>query len=180
MKRAIKSVLNWCRNILNFHLLHHNITYGRNVHVQMTARLWAPRFIRMGNDVGIGHFCIINTDTTIGNHVLIAQNVGLIARDAHSAYMVGTTMWESPRGDKFEIVIEDDVWIGYGAIVLSGVRIGRGAIIAAGAIVTKDVPPYSIVAPVASQVIRSRFTPEQIEEHDRALKARGIASGQNG
>jgi acetyltransferase-like isoleucine patch superfamily enzyme len=178
MKRIIKSWLNTCRNWLNFGIFHPWVVYGRNVHVQMTVRLWAPnKILRMGNNVGIGHYSIINTDTIIGNDVLIAQNVGLIARDAHSAYIVGTTMWEAPRGDKFQIVIEGDVWIGYGAIVLSGVRIGRGSIIAAGAIVTKDVPPYSIVAPQPSQVLRSRFAPDQIEEHDRALKARGIAGG---
>lgn len=175
-KVFIKSMLNWCRNMLNFQILHRNITYGRNVHVQMTARLWAPRFIRMGNNVGIGHFCIINTDTIIGNDVLLAQNVGLIARDAHSAYMVGTTMFESPRGDRYQIVVEDDVWIGYGAIVLSGVTIGRGSIIAAGAVVIKDVPSYSIVVPAPGTILKSRFSPEQIAEHEAALAAKGVIS----
>jgi acetyltransferase-like isoleucine patch superfamily enzyme len=108
--------------------------------------------------------------------VLIAQNVGLIARDAHSAYLVGTTMWESPRGDKFQIVIEDDVWIGYGAIVLSGVTIGRGSIIAAGSVVIKDVPPYSIVVPEPGRILKQRFTPEQIAEHEEALAAQGVIS----
>jgi acetyltransferase-like isoleucine patch superfamily enzyme len=173
----LKSLLNEARNVLKLRLLHRRVTYGKNVHVQMSARLWAPRYIRLGDNVGIGHYCIVNTDTVVGNHVLLAQNVGLIARDAHSAYLVGTTMFDSPRGDKFQIVIEDDVWIGYGAIILSGVTVGRGSIIAAGAIVTKDVPPYSIVAPQPAQVLRPRFNPEQIAEHEKSLRARDVTAG---
>jgi virginiamycin A acetyltransferase len=82
----------------------------------------------------------------------------------------------SQRGDKGEIVIEDDVWIGFGAIVMSGVRIGRGSIIASGSIVQNDVPPYSIFAPARGCVIRSRFTPEQIERHESGLQRNGVIS----
>lgn len=83
-------------------------------------------------------------------------------------------MFAAPRGDKFQVVIEDDVWIGFGAIILSGVRIGRGSIVAAGAVVTKDVPPYSIVVPQQARVLRARFTPEEIERHEEKLRAAGI------
>ena len=54
-------------------------------------------------------------------------------------------------------MVDDDVWIGYGVIVMSGVHIGQGAVIAAGAVVTKDVPPYAIVGGVPSKVIKYRF-----------------------
>jgi acetyltransferase-like isoleucine patch superfamily enzyme len=83
-------------------------------------------------------------------------------------------MFDSPRGDKYRIVVEDDVWIGYGAIVLSGVTIGRGSIVAAGAIVTKDVPRYSIVASQPSVVLKSRFSPEQILFHEAELRRQGV------
>jgi acetyltransferase-like isoleucine patch superfamily enzyme len=69
------------------------------------------------------------------------------------------------------LVIEQDCWIGFGAIVLSGVTIGRGAIVAAGAVVTCDVPPYAIVAGNPVRVLGARFTPEQIVEHERILNA---------
>lgn len=62
-----------------------------------------------------------------------------------------------------DIVIDDDVWIGYGSIVLSGVHIGQGAIIAAGAVVTKDVPPYSIFGGVPANVIKYRFSQDVIK-----------------
>lgn len=58
---------------------------------------------------------------------------------------------------KGDITIEDDVWIGYGATILSGVKIGQGAVIAAGAVVTRDVPPYAIAGGVPAKVIKWRF-----------------------
>ena len=67
-------------------------------------------------------------------------------------------------------MIEDDVWIGARALVRSGVRVGRGAIIAMGAVVVADVEPYTIVAGVPARKIRNRFsTPEDIAEHDAML-----------
>jgi len=82
-------------------------------------------------------------------------------------------MWQSGRGDKFKIVIEDDVWIGHGSIILTPARIGRGAVVAAGSVVTKDVPSYAIVAGVPARVIKMRFTPEEIVKHEYLLKEGG-------
>lgn len=65
---------------------------------------------------------------------------------------------------KGDIIVDDDVWIGYGATIMSGVHIGQGAVVAAGAVVTKDVPPYAIVGGVPAKVIKYRFEPEMIEE----------------
>lgn len=62
---------------------------------------------------------------------------------------------------KYDVVIGNDVWIGYGAILLAGVTVGDGAIIGAGAVVTKDVPAYSIVGGVPAKLIRYRFTEEE-------------------
>ena len=65
---------------------------------------------------------------------------------------------------KGAIVIEDDVWIGESAIIMSGVHIGRGAVIGAGAVVTKDIPPYAVAVGVPAKVIKYRFDPEIIEK----------------
>jgi acyl-[acyl carrier protein]--UDP-N-acetylglucosamine O-acyltransferase len=61
------------------------------------------------------------------------------------------------------IIIEDEVWLGTNALIMSGVRIGKGAIVAAGAIVTKDVPPYAIVGGNPARIIKMRHSPEVIE-----------------
>ena len=70
------------------------------------------------------------------------------------------TAWDN-KGD---IVIGNDVWIGYEAVIMAGVHIGNGAIIAARAVVTKDVPPYTIVGGVPARPIRKRFDEEVIQE----------------
>lgn len=71
-----------------------------------------------------------------------------------------TTAWDN-KGD---IIIGNDVWIGYEAIILSGVHIGDGAIIGARAVVSKDVPPYSIVGGVPAKEIRKRYDPETVDQ----------------
>lgn len=63
-----------------------------------------------------------------------------------------------------DCIIEDDVWIGNGAIIRQGVRVGSGAVIASGAVVTRDVKPYSIVAGVPARVIRSRFEEKEVQK----------------
>ena len=65
---------------------------------------------------------------------------------------------------KGNIIVDDDVWIGYGVTIMSGIHIGQGAVIAAGAVVTRNVPPYAIVGGVPAKVIKYRFEPEIIEE----------------
>src|ERR1017187_5275859 len=116
MRRRLKRLLNTIRNILLFRIRYPWVIHGRDVHVQWTTHFWSPhKLVRLGNHVGIGRYCDISTDLIVGNHVLIASAVAFLSRDAHIPSLPGTTMFSSPRGDKFNIVIEDDVWIGYGA-----------------------------------------------------------------
>lgn len=67
------------------------------------------------------------------------------------------------------VVIEDDVWVGANVTILKGVTIGRGSVVAAGAVVTRSCHPYSIIGGVPAKVLKMRFTPEEIEEHERRL-----------
>ncbi len=175
MPSPIQRLLNNIRNVLLFHVRYPWIVHGKNTHVQWSTFFWSPhKLVRLGDHVGIGRNCEISTDLIIGNHVLVGSAVGFLGRDAHSAYLPGATMFDAPRGDKFRIVIEDDVWIGYGAIVLSGVTIGRGSIIGAGAIISRDVPPYSVVVPQRSEALKRRFSDVEIETHETALRAQGV------
>lgn len=65
---------------------------------------------------------------------------------------------------KGNIIVNDDVWIGDSALILSGVEIGQGAVIAAGAVVTEDVPPYAVVGGVPAKIIKYRFRDDVIKE----------------
>lgn len=170
LKKIFKIVGNAARNIFLFKILYPWVKYGSNVHVHISTIIFSPNHkITIGNNVGIGQRCVIQTDLIIGNHVMIAAHVGIIARDAHTYNKTRVTMFESQRGDQLEVIIEDDVWIGYGAIILSGVVIGRGAIIAAGSLVNCNVAPYAIVAGNPATFKKYRFTPEEISIHNEYL-----------
>ena len=120
-----------------------------------------------GDKLKIGKFCSIACGAkflfTSGNHSMKSLSTytfpiffdewGLDVKDIRSA-------WDN-KGD---IVIGNDVWIGYEAVILSGVTIGDGAIIGARAVVTKDVPPYTIVGGVPAKPIRKRFDDTIIEK----------------
>ncbi len=107
----------------------------------------------------------------IGNFVSIANNVNFILGGNHTTntitnYPVKTFFANTFLQDAFSngpIIIEDEVWIGFGATILSGVKIGKGAIIAAGSIVTKDVPPYAIMGGNPAKLIKYRFDQDIIE-----------------
>lgn len=108
----------------------------------------------------------------IGNYISIAQNVTFMLDTEHYMSHISTfpfkvkalSLEASESFGKGDIIVDDDVWIGYGATIMSGVHIGQGAVVAAGAVVTKDVPPYAIVGGVPAKVIKHRFEPELTEE----------------
>lgn len=140
------------------------------VRIPWSVKIWSPhRDVSFGDRVQFGPGCIVYCDAEFGNNVLIAMNVSFVGRDDHTYNSIGKTIWDSPRGDHYKIIVEDDVWIGHGAIILSGVTIGEGAIVAAGSVVNKDVPPYSIVGGNPAKVITMRFTDEQLLEHKLLL-----------
>ena len=115
-----------------------------------------------------------NTEETlrIGSFCSIASGVVFCLNADHPLNYISTFPMRVKclHSEKYEaiskgdIIIEDDVWIGQNSIILSGVHIGQGAVVAAGAVVTKDVPPYAIVGGVPAKVIKYRFCPEVIEK----------------
>jgi len=160
-----------------------NVTIGKGMHIGLGTLLWAPNRLDIGNDVYIGKRCTIECDGSIGDNAIIANDVGLVGRYDHDYSVVGRPVRRSRwignqeyngKGKGLKIILEDDVWVGFGAIILSGVRIGRGAIIGAGSVVTHDVMPYIIVAGNPAHRVANRFTADQIREHELSIYGKVI------
>lgn len=135
---------------------------------------FAQSRLQIGEHVYFGRYCSIECDAVIGNYVLVANNVAFVGRCDHDYRQIGVPVRiaRSVRdstymvpSNKREVVVGDDVWIGYGAIILSGVSIGEGAIVAAGSLVTHDVPSFSIVGGVPARLLGERFTAEEKMSH---------------
>lgn len=123
------------------------------------------RSLVMGPYGYIGPGANIPVGVIMGKYVMIGPEL-LITGDDHRFDRVGEAIIFSGRPELRECIIEDDVWIGARVIILRGVRIGRGAVIAAGAVVAKDVDPYAIVGGVPAQPIGRRFENENARRHD--------------
>lgn len=110
-------------------------------------------------------FCLgDNSRLSIGKYCSIAEEVTFLLNIDHPVDRISTNPLLLKKGNvncivsKGDIIIGDDVWLGYRSVIMSGITIGQGAIIAAGSVVTKDVPPYSIVAGVPAKIIKYRFS----------------------
>ncbi|MCI9572228.1 MAG: acyltransferase [Lachnospiraceae bacterium] len=123
--------------------------------VDIGRRISFSRGISLGDNSGIGDEAYFIGKVSIGANVMMAARCAFIASN-HSFQRTDIPMREQ-QGENRQIVIEDDVWIGYNAIILGGVTIGTGAVIAAGAVVTENVEPYSIVGGVPAKLIKKRM-----------------------
>lgn len=130
--------------------------------------------IEVGDDVFIGQGAVLlasESKIVLGSKIMLGPNVTIMGGD-HNTSQIGRYMYDVdeklPEND-LPVHIEDDVWIGTGAIILKGVVIGRGSIVAAGALVINDVSPYSIVGGVPAKEIKKRFTKEEIEVHEKIV-----------
>lgn len=111
--------------------------------------------VSLGNYSAIGTNAWIRGKVTIGNYVLMGPNVTILTQN-HIFSRLDTPMYYQGATPEKPVIIEDDVWIGQNAIILPGLRICQGSIVAAGAVVTKDVPPYVIVGGNPARVIKKR------------------------
>jgi len=131
---------------------------GAQVNVEHGADFGSGRGIALGDRSGLGVNCRVGP-CTIGRDVMMGPDVVFIGGN-HEFSDVDVPMMEQGSRPSPPIVIGDDVWIGIRVIVLPGVQVGDGAILAAGAVVTRDVPPRAIVAGNPARVIRSRDAKE--------------------
>ena len=129
----------------------------------------------MYENVWIGPYAHLSTpnakivfkgDTVVAKHLTIhtGNHARIVGR-----YVSDITDNDKPEGYDHDVIVEKDVWIGSNVTILEGVHVGRGATIAAGAVVNKDVPPYSIVGGVPAKLIKFYWTIDQILEHEKQL-----------
>lgn len=166
--RLILKIRKFPGRIIQSHMIADDVTIGN--------RTLIGEGVILGKGVTIGDYSYVNRGSlvasgTIGRFCSIAYNCQ-IGVDEHPTEHLTSSPWLCGPGIISEIpgwidtsnppVIGHDVWIGSQAIVLRGVNVGTGAIIAAGAVVTKDVAPYSIVGGIPARIIRKRFNEETI------------------
>lgn len=147
------------------------VTAGSNVRVGSGTIIRSLHGLNIEDGVSIGRNCLIEVAGRIGRKTVIAANVGIVGRSDHATDEVGVAVidstWVGNRPVKATDVVDigQDVWIGYGAIVLSGTSIGDGAVVGAGAVVTRDVPPFAIVGGNPAKPLGERMSAENRERH---------------
>lgn len=128
-----------------------------------------PEVIRIGRYSYLGPRCQIIHPTVVGDLTMLAADVHVVGND-HGFRQVGMPTRLAPPDREIEVTnIESDVWIGQRVILIAGVRIGRGAIVAAGAVVTVDVEPYAIVVGSPARKVGSRFDALEKVRHEKML-----------
>ncbi len=131
------------------------------------VKIMSPQKVKIGNNV------LLNDDVKIGgqygvqigNYVLVGYNVNLVSENHAYKNPLLPIMKQGFYGGS--ITIHDDVWIGANAVVLPKVIIGRGAVVGANAVVTKDIPPYAIVGGIPAKIIKYRFSKKEVEKSKR-------------
>ena len=155
------------------------IDIANDVCVQENVLINANRgFVSIGHGSWIGPCSVIsgNGGVDIGKNVMIASHCA-INTVSHNYCRTDIPMRD--QGLNCEpVLIGDDVWIGIGAIILQGIQIGRGSIIGAGAVVTRDIPPYSIAMGTPARVTGSRLHPDCVNEADLGFESLDIRAGE--
>jgi virginiamycin A acetyltransferase len=144
------------RSLINKCLLDGNITIGSNTTVNGPS----TEFYSLQHPIKIGNFCSIARGTNIQEHNHNSECITTY----FIKYRVFNDTYGADAVSKGAIEIGSDVWIGTGSTILTGVKIGDGAVIAANAVVTNDIPPYAIAGGTPAKVLKYRFSEEIIKE----------------
>ena len=148
LKIGQKSVRRFCGKLMLAHC-------GKKVNIEHNA-LFSEK-VSLGDYSGIGVNAKIYGTCVIGDRVMMGEDCTIITRN-HKHDAVDIPMMQQGFETEKPVYIGNDVWIGDRVIILPGVHIGDGCVIGAGAVVTRDIPPYSVAAGVPAKVIKSRKT----------------------
>jgi maltose O-acetyltransferase len=128
---------------------------GRGVNIERRAFFGSGGGIRLGDNSGIGVNAKLSPGVTIGNDVMMGEDVLVLTRN-HAFADAKLLIHDQGYLENEEVEVGDDVWIGSRVILLPGVKLGRGAVIGAGSVVTKSIEPYTVAAGNPARVIGHR------------------------
>lgn len=128
---------------------------GKNINIEYKADFGTGKLIEIGDNSGIGVNAHVRGPLKIGNEVMMGPDVVIITA-IHNHTRTDKTIKEQGHLPNKPVSIGNDVWIGARVIILPGVSIGRGVIIGAGAVVTKDIPDFTIVGGNPARIIKNR------------------------
>ena len=177
----INIIIKKLKKIRNFYLVNlkwRKYILGSNFHSGRGVVIWGKNKIMIGKNFYVGRYSQIECDAEIGDNVIFGNYVALVGKYDHNYEQIGTSIRLASQirdrdyvwhGLTSRVIIEDDVWVGYSSVIISGVKIGRGSIIAAGSVVTKDVVPYSVVGGNPAKLIKMRFSNANIIMHEEIL-----------
>lgn len=126
--------------------------------------------IKIGYATTLGYNNFLHGDIVVGKYCQIGANVAIHTTNHPTAYLstyINKNLFNGELKELKEtkkVIVGNDVWIGHNVIIVGNVTVGNGAVLAAGSVVTKDVPPYTIVAGVPAKQIRKRFSDKVIQE----------------
>ena len=152
------------------------LSCGYNVSFSPFDSVFTYYSIRIGNNVSIGYnadFVATRSKIIIGDHVVFGPHVSIRGGD-HRFDIPGRYIDSIKDEDKLpqndmDVVFEGDNWIGMNVTILKGFTIGFGSVVAAGAVVTRSIPPFSIAAGVPAKVIKPRFDRQGLERHKKGI-----------
>lgn len=154
---ALRYIMNIMRTWYLFHIKYPWVKYHGFVRVMPHTSFAKGMRIEIGHNVQFGNYCNVAADVIFKNNILMAGRVCFVGKNDHQYKEPCKLIWDSERGNNGVTIIEDDVWIGHNATIVGGLTIGKGAIIAAGAVVTKNVPPCEIWGGIPAKKIKDRF-----------------------
>ena len=151
------------------------ISCGKSVSFKpSTSNIKGINNMSFGNCVRIHKYATIfstGAKLIIGNKVALGPKVTIMTGN-HSTNEIGVFMWDNHiKKEKLDIdvILEDEIWVGANVTILAGAHISRGCVVAAGAVVNKYIPPYSIVGGIPAKILKYRFTIDEILEHENCL-----------
>lgn len=165
-------------NLIQENKRYHNLAPGCKIQENTTVSVPNNLIMQEGAELEPGALILnINAKFIMGRFSGAGPGLTVIAGNHMS--IVGKFLNHVTDADKSEVdplhkqdqdvVLEEDVWLGANVTLLNGVKVGRGAIVSAGTVVRTKVPPYAIVAGNPAKIVGFRFTPEQVEEHEKIL-----------